>query len=49
MWQGKTVAQPGLAAWVRKEELTGGAHASVRKEREDDEIGRRKPKRKTYF
>jgi hypothetical protein len=34
---------------VRKEELTGGAHASVRKEREDDEIRRRKPNRKTYF
>jgi hypothetical protein len=40
----------GLGIAGKKEtKLTGGAHASVREERESIEHGRPKPKRKTYF
>jgi hypothetical protein len=41
-------ARPGSADAGWERELTGGAHGSVRGEREDVEDGRRESKKKTY-
>jgi hypothetical protein len=37
------------AAQVKNKGLTGGVLLTVREEREDDQLGRRKPKRETHF
>jgi hypothetical protein len=42
-------ARPGSASAWWERELTGGAHASARGEREDAEDGRRESKKKMYF
>jgi hypothetical protein len=41
--------QSGSASVGWERELTGGAHASARGEREDVEDGRRESKKKTYY
>jgi hypothetical protein len=43
------VARPGSAGAVEKMNLTCGAHASTRGEREGADDGRRESKKKTYF
>jgi hypothetical protein len=47
-WRDSAAAQPGSAGVGWERELTGGAHASVRGEREGTEGGRRESKKKTY-
>jgi hypothetical protein len=41
--------QPGSAGAGWETELTAGVHLTERDERERDQLGRREPKRKTYF
>jgi hypothetical protein len=48
MWRDSVVTQPGLAGMGWERELTDGAHASMRGEREGAEDGRRESKKKTY-
>jgi hypothetical protein len=43
------VARPGLADAGWETELTAEVHLTERDERECDQLGRREPKRKTYF
>jgi hypothetical protein len=43
------VAQPGLASVGSETELTAEVHLTERDEREHDQLGRRKLKRRTYF
>jgi hypothetical protein len=42
-------AQPGSTGAGWEMELTAGVHLTERDEREPDQLGRREPKRKTYF
>jgi hypothetical protein len=48
MWRDSAVAQPGSADVGWERELTGGAHASARGEREGAEDERRESKKKMY-
>jgi hypothetical protein len=48
MQQDSMAVQPRLAGAGWERELTGGAHASVRGEREDVEDGRHESKKKMY-
>jgi hypothetical protein len=49
MWRDSAVAQLGSADAGWERELTGGAHASARGEREGAEDGRRESKKKNVF
>jgi hypothetical protein len=43
------VAQPGSVGVGWETELTAGVHLTERDERERGQLGKREPKRKTYF
>jgi hypothetical protein len=48
-WRDSAAAQLGSADTGWETELTVGVHLTERDERERDQLGRREPKRKTYF